>query len=194
MYTIVHILYYQRYNGTNKNKNQTDSTSESLTKETRLLDIYAVIIWKKAKCRQCFSITFLISVNWLIDWLIDWLVLNANISRIIAIYWIRYTRYTVNYYWMCRGAHHNLTVQQHSSFYSLHNRWHISRRRGNWLVFILCLSWTVWLSCVENIFSLHTVLVCFQIIHLTDRIMYSFITSEFWQISVFIVYFQGKCF
>jgi hypothetical protein len=44
---------------TNKNQKQTDIISESLTKGTRVLDIYTVIIWQNAKCRQCFSSTFL---------------------------------------------------------------------------------------------------------------------------------------
>jgi len=32
VYIIVRILYYHKYNGTNKNQSQTDMTTESLTK------------------------------------------------------------------------------------------------------------------------------------------------------------------
>ena len=60
-----------------KKRNQTNITSESLTKRTPVLDIYAVIIWQNR----------------------------------------------------------NLTVQQHSSFCSLHDRWHISSRsRTDWIL------------------------------------------------------------
>jgi hypothetical protein len=115
-----------------RKRNQTDLSSENPTKRTRILDIYAVIIWQKAKCRQCFSLIFLHSV------------------------YKAYSELLLNVSWCaprCIGA---TTFE----FCSLHDRWHISCRRGNLLVFISYLCWTVYHSCLSSFLCKIVVYCC----------------------------------
>jgi hypothetical protein len=63
VYTIVHILYQHRYNGTNKKKTKLNRSfiwkSDKEDSDIRYISYYYVI---EGKCRQCVSLVFLNSV------------------------------------------------------------------------------------------------------------------------------------
>jgi hypothetical protein len=105
-----------------RKRNQTDLSSENPTKRTRILDIYAVIIWQKAKCRQCFSLIFLNSV------------------------YKAYSELLLNVSW-CAPRFNGATTFE---FCSLHDRWHISCRSVYLISLLDCVSFVLIFFSLQN--------------------------------------------